>query len=286
MSKKRFRVSDAGIDFKSQKEKDRIDKFFEPRAGITNIRIDLIDPNPIQPRKHFDENNIKELASSIKKQKILQPILVRKNGSRFQVIAGERRLRAAKLAQLNEIPALIKQISDEEILELSLIENLQREDLTPLEEGEIFKQIIERFGCTQEELGERIGKSRHFVQQRLSLLSLSPKVKEKIATRVASLAQVRKLVGLPPELQENVLGFIIKNEPTSREVEAFIEKLTKPHKKRQRKTKFETIINQLEKVENKTKTINPNNFKREQKYQLGRKIDTLIALLSSLKKNL
>lgn len=288
MSKKRFRVSDAsvGIDLEPQKRKEGIDKFFKPKTGVINIKIHLIDPNPIQPRKHFDQKSLKELASSIKKQKVLQPLLVRKKQDRFQVIAGERRLRAAKLAGFNEVPAIIKEIPDKDVLELSLVENLQREDLTPLEEGEIFQQIMDRFGYTQEELGNRIGKSRHYIQQRIRLLSLSPSVKKKIATRVASLAQVRNLVGLAPETQEKVLNFIVKNEPTSREVETFIKKLTQPRKKRQRKTRFETIINRLEETENKAKTINLKEINDQQKEQLKQTINSLIAFLLSMKENL
>lgn len=255
-------------------------------GSVASIKIDLIDPNPAQPRKYFHKENLEELVFSIKKHQVLQPITVRKNGDRFQVIAGERRLRAAKLAGLSKITAIVKNLSDEEVLEFSLIENLQREDLTPLEEAEIFQQMINQFNYTQKELGERIGKSQQFINDRLRLLSLPPSVKKKITARAVNLAQIRKLVGLTPELQEAVLNFIIKNNPTSRETEAFIKKLTQPSKKRKRKTKFEAIIDHLERVESKAKTVNPDKIEYQQRHQLKQKIDTLITLLSSIKENL
>lgn len=287
MSKKRFRVADIELELKPKEEKkERIDKLFGPKVGIVNIKTDLIDSNPTQPRKYFNRESLEELASSIKKQKVLQPILVRKDANRFQVIAGERRLRAAKLAGMSEVPVIIKELSDGEMLEVSLIENLQREDLTSLEEGEIFQQMIDYFHYTQEELGNRIGKSRQFIQQRLSLLSLSLGVKEKIATRVASLSQARNLVGLNPELQEKVLNFITGSEPTSREVEIFIKKLTAPQKKRGTKTKLKTFMDRLQKIQSAAKNINPKKIEAQQKKQLKQAIESLIAFLLSIKQEL
>jgi ParB family chromosome partitioning protein len=140
--------------------------------------VAVLDPNPAQPRKHFDDEKLEELAASIKARGLLQPIVVRRLGDRFQIVAGERRYRAAKLAGMDRIPALVRDTDDP--LELALIENLQREDLTPLEEAEALSGLIERHTYSHREVGELIGKSRPYVSNALALLRLPDRVKDEL----------------------------------------------------------------------------------------------------------
>lgn len=148
------------------------------RTTLTLVPVAVLDPNPAQPRKHFDDEKLEELASSIRARGLLQPIVVRRLADRFQIIAGERRYRAAKLAGMERVPALIRDTDDP--LELALIENLQREDLTPLEEAEALAGLIERHSYSHRAVGELIGKSRPYVSNALALLRLPDNVKEEL----------------------------------------------------------------------------------------------------------
>jgi len=148
------------------------------RTVLTLVPVASLDPNPVQPRKHFDDEKLAELSSSIKARGLLQPIVVRRVAERFQIIAGERRFRAAKLAGMDRVPALVRDTDDP--LELALIENLQREDLTPLEEAEALSGLIDRHAYSHREVGELIGKSRPYVSNALALLRLPDRVKEEL----------------------------------------------------------------------------------------------------------
>ena len=148
------------------------------RTVLTLVPLGALDPNPQQPRKHFDDEKLQELAASLKAKGLLQPIVVRRAGDRFQIVAGERRYRAAKLAGMDRVPALVRDTEDP--LELALIENLQREDLTPLEEAEALSGLIERHSYSHRELGELIGKSRPYVSNALALLRLPNHVKDEL----------------------------------------------------------------------------------------------------------
>ena len=135
-----------------------------------------IDPNKSQPRKNFDEEALKELADSIRQYGIVQPIVVRKNGKRFEIIAGERRWRAAKLAAVKEVPVIVKEYSEREMAEIAIIENIQREDLNPVEEAMAYKKLLEEFGLKQEEMAQRLGKNRASIANSLRLLKLDEEV--------------------------------------------------------------------------------------------------------------
>jgi ParB family chromosome partitioning protein len=148
------------------------------RTTLTLVPVAVLDPNPAQPRKHFDDEKLEELASSIKARGLLQPIVVRRLGDRFQIVAGERRYRAAKLAGMDRVPALLRDTDDP--LELALIENLQREDLTPLEEAEALSGLIDRHTYSHREVGELIGKSRPYVSNALALLRLPDHIKDEL----------------------------------------------------------------------------------------------------------
>src|SRR5436190_19571443 len=130
----------------------------EAAPGTVELDIDLIEPNPQQPRTRFDDANLGELAQSIRANGVIQPIVVRRNGGRFQIVAGERRWRAAQIAELRKMPAYIKEVSDEKLLELALIENIQRQELNPIEEAKAYRSLIDNIGLTQESVAERVGK--------------------------------------------------------------------------------------------------------------------------------
>lgn len=165
--------------------------------AVTQIESKLIDTNPNQPRKHFDEDALNELAVSIKNYGVIQPILVcPKEGGRYELIAGERRLRASKMAGLSFIPAIVKRFTQSEMAEIALIENLQREDLNPIEEARAYRSLMEKYGFTQEELADKLGKSRPVIANSLRLLSLNPVVVEMVETGRLSAGHARCLASI------------------------------------------------------------------------------------------
>lgn len=163
------------------------------------LKIDQIKPNPGQPRKNFDETALNELAESIKNNGILQPILVRKKGKTYEIVAGERRYQAAKIAGLEEVPVVIREISDQEVFQLALIENLQRSDLTPIEEAQGYKQLIEQNGLTQEQLGKVLSKSRSAITNTLRLLDLPNEVQDLIANGKITAGHARAILAVSNE---------------------------------------------------------------------------------------
>ncbi|MBE5998068.1 MAG: ParB/RepB/Spo0J family partition protein [Sarcina sp.] len=164
------------------------------------LRLSQVDPNRSQPRKNFEDEALEELADSIRQFGVLQPILVQKKGSRYEIIAGERRWRASRKAGLMEIPAIVREYSDRETLELSLIENIQREDLNPIEEARAFKRLLEEFGLRQEDLAARVSKSRTAITNALRLLKLDDRVQNMLITQELSMGHARAL--LPVEIPE------------------------------------------------------------------------------------
>ena len=194
--------------------------FPEEIKGLIEVDIDLVRPNPNQPRKHFDEDALRELSDSIKKHGMIMPIVVNKmEGGRYMIIAGERRYRAAKMAGKTTIPVVVREYSDREIKEISLIENLQREDLNPIEAATAMKQLMDEYHLTQEELAERIGKSRPAVTNTLRLLSLSPDVINLVSSGRLSAGHARALVTLPEDAQYKLASDTIKDGLSVRDVE-------------------------------------------------------------------
>lgn len=163
------------------------------------LKLKQIKANPKQPRKRFDEGDLEELADSIKNNGILQPILVRKKGKGYEIVAGERRYQAAKLAGLEEVPVIIREVSDEDVFKLALIENLQRSDLTPIEEAQGYRQLIEENGLTQEQLGKALSKSRSAITNMLRLLDLPEAVQEMIAAGSLTAGHARAILAVPDE---------------------------------------------------------------------------------------
>ncbi len=169
---------------------------------ITELNIEMIIAREDQPRKVFDEESLKELASSLTEHGVLQPVLVREKGDRYEIIAGERRWRAAQIAGLGTIPAIIRQLDDLQAGELSLIENLQREDLTAVEEAQAYHQMIERYQYTQEMLAQKIGKSRSHIANTLRILNLPPSILEMIESKQLSAGHARAILSLPGQKEQ------------------------------------------------------------------------------------
>ena len=168
-------------------------------TGSIEIPVGKIRPNPYQPRKSFDDKGLEELAASIKENGIFQPVLVRESVGGYELVAGERRLRASKLAGMKQIPAIVVEFDDKQMMEVSLLENIQRKDLTPIEEANAYDQLIKKFGYTQEELGKRLGKSRANVTNLLRLLHLPDKIRKMVDEGKLSYGQARTLLAVEDE---------------------------------------------------------------------------------------
>lgn len=201
----------------------------EKGESIHYIPIDQISPNPFQPRNRFDEEKIRELAQSIKESGVLQPLLVRKKGETYELVAGERRLRAGKEAGLEEIPVIIKDFTDEESLEIALIENIQRENLNPIEEAEAYKLLQEKFSLTQEQLAKKVGKSRPAISNTMRLLKLPNSVRLKLTNDLISMGHARALLAISdPKTQEKLAEKIILDELTVRDIEKEVQDILCP----------------------------------------------------------
>ena len=183
-----------------------------PKEEIVDIELNDLRTNPYQPRKVFDEEKLNELASSIKEFGVIQPIIVKKSIKGYEIIAGERRVKAAKIAGLEKIPAIIREFTDTEMMEIALLENLQRENLNAIEEATAYKKLLDTLSLTQEELAEKLGKSRSHITNMIGLLSLPKGVKDKIADGSISMSHARVLSKLEDENQINELVDKIENE--------------------------------------------------------------------------
>lgn len=196
----------------------------EEAKATVSVELGLIDPNPYQPRRQFDEEKMQELAQSIQLHGVLQPVLLRQKGKRYQLLAGERRCRAAKLAGLVEIPALVKELSDSEMMELAIVENLQREDLNPLDEAAGYEQLIKRLGMTQEEVAKRVGRSRPHVANTLRLLQLPRTLQELVSRETITAGHARALLAVPdPRLQLELANAIVNQGLNVRQVEELVK---------------------------------------------------------------
>ena len=221
--------SNSVIDFNSFEEE--VTKEATEKGDVTTIPVNKIVSNPYQPRKTFDQDALEELASSIKEYGIVQPIIVKKTISGYELVAGERRTRAAKLAGLTEIPAIIKDFNDQEMMEIALIENIQREDLNPIEEAESFENIIKLRGYTQEEFANHFGKSRSYVTNIIGLLSLPREVKNMVSRKELSMGHARALSKLSDEDKTIKLAKrVIKEELSVRELESILKSSDLPKK--------------------------------------------------------
>jgi ParB family chromosome partitioning protein len=202
------------------------------RAPGQPIAIEIpaarIRPNPMQPRKRFDADGISALSASIAEHGVLQPIVVTETVDGYQLVAGERRLRAAQAAGLDRIPAVVRQLADREQLEIALVENLQREDLDPLETADAYRQLIEEFGFSQDAVAVKVGRARSTVANTLRLLDLAPGVQAAVADGRLTEGHGRALGGLPTELQDRVIDSVVGQELSVRQTEELVRRLREP----------------------------------------------------------
>ncbi len=213
--------------------------------GITEIELDRIVPNEFQPRKVFDDEKLKELAASIREQGVIQPVIVHRAGSGYELIAGERRWRASRLAGLKTSPALVKEATKRDLLEMALIENIQREDLNALEAAEAYKRLQDEFKLTQEDLAKRVGKERSTVTNFLRLLHLPKEIKQELAAGTLSMGHAKALLSLErsrDQVQAAVL--IVKKGLSVREAEILASRLKNPPK--EKKIRHSTELKSLE----------------------------------------
>lgn len=224
-----------------------IEALFEDEPQIEEIEevkeLDLSDirPNPYQPRKRFDDKSLRELSDSIKENGVFQPIIVRKSVNGYEIIAGERRYRASKLAKKKTIPAIVRKFDESQMMEVAVLENLQREDLTPLEEAQAYEMLQKNLGLTQEEVSKRMGKSRPYIANYLRLLTLPSKTKRLLQHGDLSMGQARTLLGLKDKDKIDTLAKRVAKEGIPvRKVEALVSEMNakKPQKKTVKKSAF------------------------------------------------
>jgi len=211
----------------------------ESQPLVNTIPITQIIPNKFQPRRVFDEAALLELVASIRQYGILQPIVVRKNNNFYELVAGERRWRASQKAGLQEIPAIVKEYTDGEMTEIALIENIQREDLNPMEEASAYRRLMDDFNLTQEEVAKRIGRSRSVIANMVRLLNLHPTIQDYVSRGTLSMGQSRPLLGLETtDLQLEAARIIIEDDLSARDAEELVKRLSEKPKqiKQQAKT--------------------------------------------------
>ena len=208
----------------------------ETISGEQMMKINMVEPNREQPRKNFEEDALLELADSIKQFGVLQPLLVRKQKDYYEIIAGERRWRAAKMAGMKEVPVIVKEFTEQEIVEIGLIENIQRENLNPIEEAMAYKRLMEEFGLKQDEIAERVSKSRTAVTNSMRLLKLDERVQQMIIEDMISTGHARALLAIEEKDQQYELANMIFDEKLSvREVEKLVKSLKNPKKVKEKK---------------------------------------------------
>jgi ParB family chromosome partitioning protein len=208
----------------------------------TELDIDRISPNPYQPRREFSTEKLTELAESIRIHGIIQPLLVREINGKYQLIAGERRLRAAKIAGLASVPVVIKEMSEQSMMEVAIVENIQRENLNPIEEAEAFRRLMNEFYLTQDDIAKKVGKSRPAIANTLRLLNLPKEVQNDLGSGTLTMGHARALLGLrTPEEQKNIWAQIQMQQLSVRETEELIRKLNEPPAV-SRETKIKTEI--------------------------------------------
>lgn len=218
--------------------------------GLTYLKITSIEPNRSQPRQYFDEDALQELADSIKQYGVLQPIVVIKKENYYEIIAGERRWRASKIAGLKEVPVIVKEYSDAEVLEVSLIENIQRENLNPIEEAIAYKRLFTEFMLKQDEIADKVSKSRSAIANTMRLLNLDGRVQQMIIDEMITNGHARALLTIEnSQMQFEIAQRIFDEKLSVRETEKLIKNLSKPQKKKREKLNlYEPILKELEKI--------------------------------------
>ena len=196
----------------------------EPQGGVLEIKVNLIDPCKTQPRQQFDEEKLEELAASVRQHGILQPLILKAKGGRYTIIAGERRYRAARKAGLKTVPAVLKDADEKEVLQLSIIENIQREDLSPIEEAEAIARLMEQYNLNQEQVAAMLGRSRSAVANTLRLMGLTPALRQLVLQGALTGGHARALLPLGPRM-EQAAEIVIKDGLSVRQTEALVARM-------------------------------------------------------------
>lgn len=266
----------------------------EMKSGEQMMKINMVEPNRDQPRKKFEEDALLELADSIKQFGVLQPLLVRKRKDYYEIIAGERRWRAAKMAGVKEVPVIIKDYTEQEIVEIGLIENIQRENLNPIEEAMAFKKLLEEFNLKQDEVAERVSKSRTAVTNSMRLLKLDERVQEMIVDDMISTGHARALLAIDDKEQQYDLANKIFDEKLSvRETEKLVKEIKNPKKpKMKKKVENEFVYTDLENrmkevMGTKVNISSKGNGKGkiEIEYYSGDELERMFEMIMSIRKD-
>ena len=268
-----------------------IEKVVE-KKGVETLKITEVEPNREQPRKNFNEDALLELADSIKQYGVIQPLIVQKKADHYEIIAGERRWRAAKMAGIKEIPVIIKDYSDQQVMEISLIENIQREDLNPIEEAMAYKNLMEEFHLKQDEIAEKVSKSRTTVTNSMRLLKLDKRVQQMMIDDMISAGHARTLIIIEdPDAQYNIATKIFDEKLSVRETEKLVKLLQKPEVKKEKIEKVNSFI--YKDIEEKMKAIlgtkvtvdhkSNNKGKISIEYYSNEELERILYLLESIK---
>ena len=282
-----------GLDSMIPEKKTKAEMKEVQDKALAEIKISEIDPNIGQPRKSFNEDELLELAESIKIHGVIQPIILTKRGKRYEIIAGERRWRASKLAGLTKIPAVIREYTDKEIMEVSLIENIQRQDLNPIEEAVAFKNLIDEYKMKQDDLAERVSKSRSAITNALRLLKLDDKVKAMLAEGLISTGHARAILAVEDKNKQQILATRIFDEKLSvRETEKLVKQILENKESKKEEKSSEKLI--YKKLEDSLKSIigskvsikgkDNGKGKIEIDYYSIEELDRITELLSTIKK--
>lgn len=275
------------------KEKVIVEKIIE-KPIEQKIKISLIEPNTTQPRKIFDEESLYELANSIKAYGILQPLIVQKKADHYEIIAGERRWRAAKLAGLVEVPVIIREYDRQQTMEIALIENVQRADLNPIEEAMAYQQLIQEFHLTQEEIALRVSKNRATITNSMRLLKLDQRVQQMVAEGQISNGHARALLGLEEEEQQyQIAGKIVQENLSVRDVEKLVKMMNRPGRDKNPKREEENLSLIYQQIEDKLKSVmgtkvvinrkDKNKGRIEIEYYSQEELERLIEMMESIR---
>ena len=280
------KVPDAEPEKKTEEKKSE-----EPGKELF-LKVSMIEPNKEQPRKKFDEDQLKELADSMKQYGVLQPLLVQKKGNFYEIIAGERRWRDAKLAGLKEVPAVIREYDEQQKMEIALIENVQREDLNPIEEAMAYKRLMEEFHLKQEEIADRVSKNRTTITNSMRLLKLAEEVQKMLVEGVLSSGHARALLGLEDKKAQVMMAERILAEGLSvRDVERLVKSFGKTKKKKEKESDAVTLA--FQHMEEKMKAImgtkvsinrkDKNKGRIEIEYYSPAELERIIELIESIR---
>lgn len=256
------------------------------------INISLVEPNRNQPRKEFDKESLSELANSIKQYGILQPIIVQKNGDMYEIIAGERRWRAAKEAGLTEIPVIVRDYDKQKVMEISIIENIQREDLNPIEEAMAYQSLMEEYGLKHDELAEKVSKNRSTITNSMRLLKLSKNIQQMLIDGKISTGHAKVLLSVENiNEQEKIAQELIDKSLSVRELEKLVKKYTKPRKKKDDKDdkdyslfyrEYEDRLKDILGTKVQINTKDKNKGRIEIDYYSAAELERIVELLNSI----